>query len=815
MTSKRPQIRRCGICHNTGHNKATCPEFLSPSPTPKAATPLKFFIHHVNTPPPTSSHVVDLKSEQADVWKKIESSAPNADKETIFHSYHHTPAPKELDKSFNNKLFSDLNNTNTKKSAVRLPRINLKPREVKAPIKITKADIKKVAEKFAPSRLAMAVILIFTLSLSIPGPLQGYFESLAQTKDDILQSSTAGFTALQESAAALKEANLQSAEIATASALSNFNAALSTLTTRHTVLQTVVKILPVIGTQLSSREKVLLAGEQIAIGNSYLLKGLKEVENNEKLPVTEKLNILVAAIRNANPSYEEASTNLRGVDPSVLPAEYRGQFEEFNSLLGNLVEDFTKIANLNDTFQEIFGGKGLRRYLLIFQNPAELRPTGGFMGSFAILDVKDGEIKNLEIPPGGTYDLKGQLSEYVIPPLPLTINDKRWEFQDANWFPDFPASAQKILWFFNHSRNVTADGVISINASVLEKILEVVGPLNDQDRGLSLSSNNVLTTLQTVVEKGPEKSDNKPKQILADLAPKVILAMQSAQSKNLLPLLGALEDSLNTKDIQAYFTDSDVQKKISESHWSGSIISTGDKTDYLMVVNTNLQGQKSDARIKQLISHQALIEEDGSIVDTVTVTREHTGDPTEEFYGSPNIDYLRFYVPEGSTLISASGFTWPDEKNFRAPETWYTLDSDLLRYEKETGIDSSSGTRITSEFGKTAFGNWIVTEPGQVSRVEITYRLPFKITSEQVASDDIWNKFITSLDELNTKYQLAVQKQSGITSYFESQIIFPVSWQPGWVNGKNVSLASNGLNILKLPLSEDSIWGILMKKPNK
>ena len=531
MTSKRPQIRRCGKCHNTGHNKATCPEIILTSSAPKPAAPLKFFIHHVNTLPPTSEHVVDLKSEKISTWNKIASAAPTTNEETVFHSYHHSPVPKDNDHKLNSSLFSDLNST-TPKTPPKLPKINLKPKEKSHSVNFSKTDLKNFIEQLAPSRLAMAIILIFTLSLSIPGPLQGYFESLAETKEDVVKSSTAGFEALQESAAALSAANLPSAEIATASALSNFNAALSTLTTKHTVLQTVVKILPVIGSQLSSREKVLLSGEQIAIGNSYLLKGLKAVEREKSLPMTKKLDILVAALRQAEPSYLDAQKNLATVDPTILPLEYRGQFEEFQSLFTNLTQDFSRIGNLNDTFQEIFGGNGLRRYLIIFQNPAELRPTGGFMGSFAILDVKDGTIKNLEIPAGGTYDLKGQLSEYLIPPLPLTINNKRWEFQDANWFPDFPSSAQKMLWFYNHSRSVTADGVIAVNASVLEKILTVLGPITDTSRGVSLSPDNALSTIQTIVETGPEKIENKPKQIIADLAPQILGDMQKPKVKN-------------------------------------------------------------------------------------------------------------------------------------------------------------------------------------------------------------------------------------------------------------------------------------------
>ena len=56
--------------------------------------------------------------------------------------------------------------------------------------------------------------------------------------------------------------------------------------------------------------------------------------------------------------------------------------KRFRILFNAFVGDLENIARLNGAVQEIFGGEGLRRYLLVFQNPAELRPTGGFMGSF-------------------------------------------------------------------------------------------------------------------------------------------------------------------------------------------------------------------------------------------------------------------------------------------------------------------------------------------------------------------------------------------------------------------------------------------------
>ncbi len=229
-----------------------------------------------------------------------------------------------------------------------------------------------------------------------------------------------------------------------------------------------------------------------------------------------------------------------------------------------------------------------------------------------------------------------------------------------------------------------------------------------------------------------------------------------------------------------------------------------------MVVNTNIQGQKSDAKIQQTISHQSEIQPDGSIIDSVTIARTHAGTAEEKLYGSHNIDYLRIYVPMGAQLIAASGFTWPDESSFYAPDPWAKKDVFLAQMEKEISIDPQTGTRITGEFNKTVFGNWIITEPGETSEVQFVYRLPFK--ADLAASVPVvgWKKLLADNHSLSN-FQLVVQKQSGSDTQFESQIIYPSGWHPVWSEGADITLAANGAAIKPQTLKKDSVWSFITK----
>jgi hypothetical protein len=368
-----------------------------------------------------------------------------------------------------------------------------------------------------------------------------------------------------------------------------------------------------------------------------------------------------------------------------------------------------------------------------------------------------------------------------------------------------------MLWFYRHSRNLTADGVIAINADVLNRLLSIIGPVADQNRDLVIDKDNAISTIQNIVEFGPEKKDHKPKQILSDLAPVFIENFKKMKAQAVLPLLTNLSEALQEKEIQAYFVDDTTQNTMKEFGWSGEITKTNSDQDYLFVVNTNIQGQKSDAKIKQNVSHQAVIQPDGTILNSVVITRD-TGTDGESLYGQTNIDYLRIYVPEGSELVRASGFTWPDEKAFKVPESWYKKDEALTKFETEIDTDDQSGTRISQEFGKTTFGNWIITEPGQTTQVQFTYKLPFKAWEEGGTSNlNNWAKIFQSQNPIS-KYQLIAQKQSGVNSDFESQVIYPEGWSPIWQDGRDLTVATNGIAIKNIKLSTDQIWVLVMQK---
>lgn len=651
------------------------------------------------------------------------------------------------------------------------------------------------------SRPLGAVVVSLVLLALVFGPATAYYQKIQTMGHMVFEKSWQGFMALRDSVSALRQAEFASAATLTDQAVNEFGDAVNMLQTEHHWLHQLVLAIPGINRLVLARERLLLVGNALSLGQAELLSGVTRDEAEGSW--LERWQKLSPHLSSALPHYQTAARLLDEVSSEALPAEAAKAVAAFRPVLQDAVTDLDKLAAVNQVWPEIVGEKGRRRYLLIFQNPFELRATGGFMGSLGILEVKNGKILSFTIPPGGSYDLQGQLDELVAPPGPLSLVAKRWEFQDANWFPHFPASAQKILWFYRHSRGVTADGVIAINATVLPRLLRLVGPVEDAKRSLTLTPEKGLFNLQNYIETSPEKSTRQPKQVLADLAPEFIARLTSLRSTELPALWRALEQALLEKEIQLYFTDQASNELVTKLGWGGDLLTTQPGQDYLLAVQTNLQGEKSDADISQSISHQAVVQADGSIIDTVVLRRQHVAVHPAAHYQKDNISYLRLYVPLGSTLIAARGFQSPPENAFRAPMAGAKPDLMLQNFEQEIGLDEQSGTRITEEFGKTAFGNWAVTPVGGISQVQLTYRLPFTIFDWAAGGTDAVPDLLP--------YQLVAQRQAGLESTFESQIIFPADWQLRWSEGVGLKEQTNGALISPFTLEHDTVWSLLVK----
>ncbi len=618
----------------------------------------------------------------------------------------------------------------------------------------------------------------------------------------------------QEAVGGLKSAGQEALSGASAEGAFNRSAG-AFASTRERVDDATVQLAALLsgnGEKLSSGTKLLEAGEAVANAGADLAAGLDAMQKSQETNAV-KISYMTKALETALPSLEKGVARLDDVSPRAIPEEYRPAFLRIRADVASALEDLKRVSASSAILLDAIGANGKRRYLVVFQNADELRPTGGFIGSFALMDLEDGKIAKMEIPAGGSYDLRGGFNQRILAPEQLRLVNPRWEFQDANWFADFPASAQALMWFYEKSGGPTVDGVVAVTSGVMQDLLRAVGPIEMPEYGKTITAENFQTETQKVVEMEYDRETNRPKQIISDMAPKLLKKLIDGGSVDLPKLAGALGNALASKDVQVYLRDETAQRAAADFGWTGALRPM-QNADYLAVIDTNIAGGKTDGVIEESVRHETRFEEDGALVDTVSVTRTHHGKPGELFTGIKNIDYLRLYVPKGSTLLSAEGFQAPAAGYFLPPDTTLKPSTLLSAVEGSTATDASSGTTIHDESGLTVFGNWIQLEPGETKTIKVSYRLPFRL-NELTHEPDSWSERLKAAIGAyvpTAELRLVVQKQAGATRRtFETRTLTPAGWTIRSSVPDGARVGPGGLEF-KTPLDRDLYIGMVLVK---
>lgn len=560
--------------------------------------------------------------------------------------------------------------------------------------------------------------------------------------------------------------------------------------------------------KVASANYVLSAGEHFSLAGKSLAESAESLNrlgnpldsaNSANEPsLTDLFLNLQDGIQKSNGELTQAQDDLDKVNIDDLPEETRSQFASLKNKLPVVNASLKNFLDYSRIFLDILGYNGPRKYLFLFQNNQEMRATGGFIGSYGILDISSGRVKKLFVD--DIYNPDGQLKARVIPPAPIQKMSAVWTMHDANWFPDFPTSAEKVSWFYEKTGGPTVDGVIAITPELLEDLLKVTGPIEMPEYDTVVDADNFTEVAQQEVEVEYDKELNQPKKFVADLTPKILDKVFSERGlASMMQTLKAFNSALAEKHLLLYSRNFNIEKLISDQKWSGEILAT-DK-DFLSVVDTNINGYKTDGVIDETISHSSEIQADGSVVDTVSITRKHNGgNENYDWWNKVNGDWMRVFVPKDARLLEVSGQT----RETVAP----ALDYDSLGFKKDpqvqaeidsTRVDDESGTQIYSENNKTVFANWVYVSPGESTAITYKYVLPFKLSFDD-------------LHQPADSFSVLYQKQSGsVGSKLISEVKLPGNMKPVWRWPDDLKQNGNSYR-METVLTTDKFVGMAVEK---
>lgn len=666
--------------------------------------------------------------------------------------------------------------------------------------------------KIVFSKSLIFFLIIALCSVSTIRVLAFFQEDLLSKKDRIISRAEIGYKYMDSGQESILQKDYDLASYKFGVASERFTEASKEL---DIIGQTVIDSLSLFpgGKQVASADYLLEAGSNIAVASGYIANALAPFSQtegvlesiNDQVPqdkdkenlitFTDALLITNSNLEKALVKIRLAEDNLNNVKEDSLPGDIAEKVKKIKGQVPQIRFILEKYLSFSDLILELLGHDNMKKYLFLFQNSREMRATGGFIGTYGEFDIDAGKVKNIKIE--GPYNVDGQLFDNIAAPEPMRLIVSRMYMRDANWFADFSTSAQKVSSLYEKSGQATTDGVIAVTSNFFNDLLELVGPIDMPEYGKTINYENFYEETQKQVEYDYDKEENRPKQFIADMFPKLIDKFSQLDQENWPDILNLVIDSFEQKDIMIYFKDQELESIVNDYGWGGEIVDT--QRDYLNVVSTNIGGGKTDHVVKQEVYLDTDIKSDGSVINTLTISRKHQGDINKLFEGLKNVSYLRFYVPLGSTLLEAEGFDDWFFDIIQDPQEGYVADPLINEIESGMDIFGESNTRIFKESGKTVFGNWMGVEVGSEKVARIKYKLPFRI----------------KIDEQNPikNYSLILQKQPGATDrHLYGKISFPDLWKKIWeykssdISMDNIEYYSN--------MNKDSVLGLIFAGKN-
>jgi len=629
----------------------------------------------------------------------------------------------------------------------------------------------KIRYKVSWKKILISAFLIFTALLLF---LLFSFKDAFVSKDAIIQNSFSAYEHVNLAKDHLKELDFKNAGFEFTEAYKEFSKAQSYIGSTGSKVLGAFSFLPYIskayssnnllnvGIELSYAGKLLSeAAEPIfKISSDAIFKNSEDVSKDSSFG--KSLDAAIKNIADAKLAVAQADKSLNGVNPLDLPEKYQASVIDLKNKFPDIKNAINDLSDYSGFFMWLLGYDNPKNFLIISQNTAEARPTGGFIGSYGLMQSEYGYIKDIFMD--NIYNIDGQLLYKEIPPRPIQKISTAWSMHDANWFLDFPTSAKKVAFFYEKAGGPTPDGVISINEKVMERLLEVTGPINMADYGVIIDANNFVEIVQYKVESDYDKNLNQPKKILDDLLVKIFEKFSTLKKEDLTKLFNVFLESLESKDILIWANHPSYQKFVLDKGWGGNVLEAPG-ADYFSFVSTNINGFKSDKMIDQTIKKTTELEEDGTLIDTVTVTRKHNGGNEKyDWYNRVNSSYERLYVPLGSDLLEISGNT---KEKYESPinyeKSGFKEDGDVKNSINSVQRDDKNGVDIFTESGKTVFGSWVYVSPGEEVSVTYKYRLPFKLDPAKKGND----------------MDFVFQVQPGSDSNLDFQVNIPEDW--GWI----------------------------------
>ncbi|MFO7961823.1 MAG: DUF4012 domain-containing protein, partial [Nitriliruptoraceae bacterium] len=318
---------------------------------------------------------------------------------------------------------------------------------------------------------------------------------LASGRGDLVRAEQT----LSSSRGAIEDLDLDAASTAVSSADADLDSATSSLT--NPLLAPLLAV-PIVGEDLRAVRALASNGATLtdtAGAAVDLIAGLPDglgglAPDGGRFPV-ERYEELAPIVARLAATATSAVEEIAASPPSGRFQQVVDARDRVLELLGPIAEEADTAALLAAELPRFLGSDGPRTYLFGAATPAELRGTGGFIGSVALLRVDQGAMEF------GTFEPSSELPRLPPDELPPPVPDDadRWRryggtglFVNLNRTADFPSAARAMLTHWEATRRTTLDGMVVVDPFAFEALLELSGPTEVPEYGVMLEAGSVV-----------------------------------------------------------------------------------------------------------------------------------------------------------------------------------------------------------------------------------------------------------------------------------------------------------------------------------
>jgi hypothetical protein len=422
----------------------------------------------------------------------------------------------------------------------------------------------------------------------------------------------------------------------------------------------VAKLIPIVRSQVIAVETFQSAGIILTQAGLRLTEATQKVldESTGSTPVSgavEKLRAINASLSSGAESLRVAEHKVTALKGRWLIGPIATARDDLNRRLPSYERRAASASDGLTALIAFAGGNGPRRYLFLSQNPDEIRPTGGYIGTYGLISATADTLSLerfedshnfLDAHPNAVLPAAqaGSPFRFAAPPLPQSLTN-------VNNLPDFGSAANLAVQLWNGSGEPHVDGVASVTPSFLSRILAALGPVDVPDYGETVDSGNLIARFDFYTEQLNEDSTAETirKGFVTSLAEQVMKKVLAAPSSRWQALARAVAQAFNAREAMAWSTDDQVLSALRSRGWDNTLpAASGD-----FVYNAEFSyAAKIDRSLRRQFDHHVELRPDGSARITTTMV---VNNPKPRGFNNPgSLSYITVYGPNGAVLDQSS-----------------------------------------------------------------------------------------------------------------------------------------------------------------